>query len=92
LAGTPNKHALHGIADNFSGNAARPADCRPIKAFTGPPLGITSRGVHCGLETARQGLTELVAGHEQALAVRGTCSMKVQLFRVRLVVLETILS
>src|SRR5215469_16222798 len=49
LTGTPNKHALHGIANDFASNATRPADSRTIKAFTLPPLGITSRGVHCGL-------------------------------------------
>jgi hypothetical protein len=48
--------------------------------------------VHCGLETAGQCFAELVSGHKQALAMRGACSMKFKLFRVRLVVFETILS
>src|SRR6516225_6664069 len=50
---TPDQHALHGIADNLSGNATCPADCRPLKALTGPPLRIAPGGVHCGLKTAR---------------------------------------
>jgi hypothetical protein len=48
--------------------------------------------VHCGLKTAGQCFAELVSGHKQALATRGACSMKFKLFRVRLVVFETILS
>jgi hypothetical protein len=48
--------------------------------------------MHCRLETARQGLTELVSGHKQPLATRGARSMKVELLRVGLIVFETILS
>jgi hypothetical protein len=48
--------------------------------------------VHCGLETARQGLAELIARHKQALAMRGAGGMKFNLLRVRLVVSEAILS
>src|SRR6516165_4242335 len=53
LAGTPNKHALHGIANDFASDTARPANGRSIKALTLPPLGVAPGGVHCGLETAR---------------------------------------
>src|SRR5262249_31375829 len=57
-----------------------------IKAFAFPPVGIATGGVHGGFETTSQRLADLVAGHEQALTMRGAGGMKLRLFRVRTVV------
>src|SRR5215469_428924 len=46
LAGASDKHPLHRVPHDFTSDTARPADCRAIKAFALPPLGIASGGVH----------------------------------------------
>src|SRR5262249_60036821 len=89
-AGTPNRQALRGTGNALAGTAAGPADCGAIKALALPPLRIAPGGVHGRLETARQCLAELIACHQQPLAMRGACSMKFKLFPVRLVVFETV--
>jgi hypothetical protein len=86
LAGSPNKHALHGIANDFASNTARPSDRRSIKALTGPPLRVSPGGVHCGLKTAGQCFAELVSGHKQALAMRAAGSVKIKLLGIGTVI------
>src|SRR5262249_6570217 len=86
LAGAPNKHALHGIANDFASNTARPSDRRTVKAFTLPPLGIAPGSVHCRLETACQGFAKLIAGHQQSLAMCAAGSVKIKLLGIGTVI------
>ena len=68
--GRPTKHLLHSVADNFASDTTRPADNgRLVEAFALPPWRVSAGRVHGDFETARQGLAELIARHEQTLAM-----------------------
>ena len=50
-------------------------------------MGIAARGVHCRLETTRERFAELVARHEQTLAVFTTCRVEFELLGIRTIIL-----
>src|SRR6516225_6329276 len=92
LAGSPNKHALHGIANDFASDTARPANGRSIKTTPRPPFGIAASSVDRRLKATRQCLAKLIAGHQQSLAVPCARSVEVKLFGIGLVISQPILS
>ena len=68
FAGTPDKDTLHGVANNFAGYTAGPANRRTVETATLPPVRIEPGSVHRRLEAACKRLSKLIAGHEQSLA------------------------
>ena len=92
LSGTANENTLDRVADDFAGYAARPTNSRAIKTSTLPPIRITTCCVHRCFIAASKRLTELVARHEQPLAVFGTRVVEVDLFFVWPIILKPVLN
>ncbi len=61
--------ALRVVARAFAGNAGRPEPHGGIEDLALPPVGIAAGEVHRPFGAAGPGLAELIAGHEQPLAI-----------------------
>jgi hypothetical protein len=91
LPGAAEKNSLRGVANGFASRATSPGYNRTVEAFAFPPIRVTPGRVHCELEPAGECLTELVASHEEPLAVCCACGVKFHLLGVRLGVAEPVL-
>jgi hypothetical protein len=92
LPGAAEKNSLRGVANGFASRATSPGYNRTVEAFAFPPIRVTPGRVHCELEPAGECLTELVARHEEPLAVCCARGVKFHLLGVWLVVSQPVLS
>ena len=69
LARASNQDTLHGVADDFAGNTAGPADTWTVEAATMPPVRIDPGSMHRRLKAACKRLSKLIARHEKSLTV-----------------------
>lgn len=88
----PDEVALYAVAGDLVRLRAGPGADRTVEAAAVPPLGITTGQMDRRLGRARERLAELVARHEQALAVRGRGVVEMALFRIGPVMGEPVLS
>src|SRR5262249_16283040 len=91
LAGTSHQDFLNGVTNNLARDAAGPADSWPVEAPPFPPVGVATCGMHGRLETTGQRFAELVASHQQTLAVGCARFVEFELLLIRAVVVEPVL-
>src|SRR5262249_17815877 len=91
LPRTADQHALHGIANRFARRAGNPRNGWFVETLSLPPFGVSSGRVNCGFHRAGECLAQLIARHQQTLAMLGAGGMKLDLLQIRLVAGELVL-
>src|SRR5262249_16083910 len=86
-----DQHTLHGIANRFARRAGDPRNGWFVETLSLPPCGIWAGCVDCGFHRAGKRLAQLIARHQQTLAMLEARGMKLGLLQIWFVVGQLIL-